>query len=120
MRSKSFVEGLKLDLNYPMEFHQLCDGIEKAEQLAQILGNKDSFVKSKIDSCGVKLKGAFEIEDLVKDGLIKKTDIGEIVVNQTFALQGSFMSRDISIRGPAALEECGYWAFHNLGTSLHI
>ena len=101
----SFVDRLRLNLKYPVEYQSLFDDVEKAEQSAHILKNKDSFVKRKIDSCKVSLKGVFEIEDLVKEGLIEKKDIGEIVVSKTFALEGSLRSDDITARGPVAFEK---------------
>lgn len=105
MKTKSFIDSLKLDLNYPIAMQELFNRIDEAKQLAQILKNKDALVRSKIDSCDSKLKGAFEIGDLIKEGFIEKTDIGEIVVNKTFALEGSYTSHDVFIRGPVALEK---------------
>jgi len=101
----SFIDRLRCDLNYPSEYQRLFENVEKAEDLAQILKNRDCYVRQKIDTCEVNLKEACKIEDLVRKGFIEKTEIAEIVVNKTFAFQGSLRSDDIAIRGPVALEK---------------
>jgi acetyltransferase-like isoleucine patch superfamily enzyme len=105
MHKKQFVDILRSDLNFPDEYNELFDGVENGEQLGRILKNKDSLVNRKISQCNIRLEGALRSNDLVKKGLIKKTDIGEIVVVKSFAIRDSLSSPDITIRGPVALEK---------------
>jgi acetyltransferase-like isoleucine patch superfamily enzyme len=100
----SFMENLISDLDYPLEYQRLFGNIKGAEQLAQILSNKDSFVRDKIESCKETLKN-INIEYLIREGFFEKRDIGEIVVNKTFAFEGSFQGYGIAVRGPIAFEK---------------
>ena len=88
LSNKRFSDVLKSDLNYPAEFQQLFDGLEDAHNLSRILKNKDSLVQSKIDSCPQKLKGTFRVEDLAKKSLIHESEIGELTILTSFALEG--------------------------------
>ena len=105
LSENTFVDALKSDLNYSAEFQRLFRGIEKPEQLDQILGNKDSLVENKISSCPVKIKGVFQVEDLIEKGLISKTGIEEILVIRPFSLDGSFVGHKITIGGPVYLDK---------------
>lgn len=104
MAMVKFVERLKSDLDYPLDYQSLFDNVERPEQLAQILTNKDLFVKDKIDSCREILRNV-DIEYLLKEGIVEEKDIGEIVANKTFTFEGSFQGNGIAVRGPITLEK---------------
>lgn len=97
-----FIDTLKSDLQYPTQYQSLFNLIEKPEHLAQILKNKDTYVKDKIDFSKICLKGNLIDTDLEDKGLIQRTSIGEMIVKRAFAIKGSFQSHDIVVRGPAA------------------
>jgi len=101
----NFIDTLKSDLQYPARYQSLFNRIEKPEELAQMLKNKDSYVRDKSNSSKLCLEGNFRDEDLEKKGLVRKTSIGEIVVNKTFAIKGSFRSEDIVVKGPVVFEK---------------
>lgn len=99
-----FVERLKSDLDYPLDYQSLFDNVERPEQLAQTLTNKDLFVEDKIDSCKEILRNV-DIEYLLKEGFVEQKDIGEIVTNKAFTFEGSLQSNWIAIRGPITFEK---------------
>ena len=94
---------LKRDLRFPLELESLFSGIEKVDDLAQSLKNKNSFVKSKIDSCGSCLKKT-EAEQLVRERFISE-ESGMVVVKEPFSFCGSFQGFGISITGPVGFEK---------------
>jgi len=104
LKGKDFVDHLKLDLIYPLEYEGLFDGIGRAGELPRILANKNSFVGDKIHSCGESLRDV-DVEDLVERGLVEKRDIGEIVVKESFALKGSLRGHGVAVRGPVGFEK---------------
>lgn len=100
-----FIGALKSDLQYPPQYHSLFNKIEKAEQLARILKNKDAYVEKRIQSSNILLEGDFQEGCLKRRGIIRTTSIGEMIVEKAFALKGSFRNFDIVIKGPAAFEK---------------
>ncbi len=103
MHRSCFVESLKSDLVYPNDFQGLFEGICEADQIGQILENKDSLVRDTIDSCALNLEGAFTVNDLIEKGFISKIGVEEILVKTAFSLEGSLAGHGITIDGPVYL-----------------
>jgi len=102
---ETFIELLKKDLQYPPQYHCLFNNIKKAEQLAQILMNKNKLVAEKIKGIENQLDGELSIDELVIQGLIDTTDIGEVIVKKSFVVCNSLKNHGSSIRGPVGLEK---------------
>ncbi len=98
-----FIDLLKADLQYPKYHQRLFNNIERPEQMAQMLKNKDFLVKDSINSSNSCLKGNLSGKFLNEKGFIRKTSIGEIVVNKSFVIEDSFTSKNVVVKGPVAL-----------------
>jgi NDP-sugar pyrophosphorylase family protein len=103
---KNFFRKIINDLNYPLfESLNLFKFIEKPEQIGDVLSNTDYLVKEKINSCPLLLEGTYQVDELIKEGLIKETSRHEIEIVKPFALKGSIIGHRVTIEGLVYLGE---------------